>query len=221
MRSALSMVDTRRSSAKPADVFSHAGDFRWRTEALAEHITQEMASYRQVMQRNQIGFRGILDPGKWEAITMLRTVVTANADIAHQNPPDLDETIARLTGLLRLNPKDAEAYKDRGVAYMRKGRYVRQRDYLGQGVLDKAIADFTRVIWLRPEDANAYFLRGTAHKANGNLEKAIADFTAAIRINPKNAKSYIGRSVSYRQKGDANHAKADKVRFMQLAASSG
>ena len=152
---------------------------------------------------------------------MLRTVVTANADIAQRNPPDLDEAITRLTEVLRLDPKDAEAHKDRGIAYMRKGRYVRQRDYLGQGVLDKAIADFTRAIWLRPGDANAYFLRGTAHRANGNLDKAIADFTAAIRIDPRDAKSYNGRSVAYREKGEPNHAKVDKVRFMQLAESPG
>ena len=51
-----------------------------------------------------------------------------------------DKAIADFTEAIRLDPKYAEAYCNRGCAYRNKGDY------------DKAIADFTEAIRLNPKD---------------------------------------------------------------------
>ncbi len=76
---------------------------------------------------------------------------------------DLNTAISVFTKAITLNPKDAQAYRNRGVAYEIKGDY------------DKAIADFTEAIRLDPKDAKAFGGRGSVHVIMGDNEKAIAD----------------------------------------------
>ena len=61
--------------------------------------------------------------------------------------------IADFSEAIRLNPKDAVAYNNRGVAYYAKSD------------LDRAIADFNEAIRLDPKDAIAYNNRGAARGA--------------------------------------------------------
>ena len=64
------------------------------------------------------------------------------------NHGDCEKAIADYTEAIRLDPKDAKAYYNRGVAYGEKGER------------DKAIADFTEAIRLNPKMAWAYIFRG-------------------------------------------------------------
>ena len=64
---------------------------------------------------------------------------------------DYDKAIADFTEAIRLNPKIAKAYNNRGLAYENKGDY------------DKAIADCTEAIRLDPKFAEAYHNRGAAY----------------------------------------------------------
>ena len=61
-----------------------------------------------------------------------------------------------------LDPEDAEAYFDRGLAYAEKG--------------DRAIADYDQAIALDPQFALAYNNRGIAYGQRGDLNRAIANF---------------------------------------------
>ena len=100
-----------------------------------------------------------------------------------------DKAIADYTEAIRLDPKFAEAYYNRGVAYENKGEY------------DKAIADYTEAIRLDPKYAEAYNSRGFAYGNKGEHDKAIADYTEAIRLDPKYANAYYNRGVRLREEG--------------------
>ena len=63
---------------------------------------------------------------------------------------DFDALICCCNEAIRLDPKDADAYCYRGVAYGDQGEH------------DNAIADFTEAIRLDPKCAAAYLCRGEA-----------------------------------------------------------
>ena len=92
---------------------------------------------------------------------------------------------------IRLDPKDAIAYYNRGRAYANKGDH------------DKAIADYTEAIRLKPEVAEAYYDRGVAYANKGDYAKAIADSTEAIRLDPKYAWAYCNRGVAYEKRASS------------------
>jgi tetratricopeptide (TPR) repeat protein len=111
-----------------------------------------------------------------------------------------------ITRAIRLDPKEAFAYNDRGNAYLTKedlpraiadyteairlnSKYV--SPHIGFRLLylnrngnnadwDLAIADCREAIRLDPKNARAYYYRGQAQ----DLEKAVADYTEAIKLNP-------------------------------------
>ena len=74
-----------------------------------------------------------------------------------------DEAIVEFDEAARLDPKYAQAYTDRGLAYARKGD------------LDRALADYNEVLRLDPKLALAYAGRGNAYAKKGDLDRAFAD----------------------------------------------
>ena len=86
---------------------------------------------------------------------------------------DFDKAIADCNEAIRLDPKYALAYNNRGNAWHDKKNY------------DKAIADYNEAIRLDPTYAFAYNNRGDAWYDKKDYDKAIADFNEAIRLDPK------------------------------------
>jgi tetratricopeptide (TPR) repeat protein len=78
---------------------------------------------------------------------------------------DYDKAISDHNEAIRLDPKNANAYINRGLTYEDKGDY------------DKAISDHNEAIRLDPKKVGAYFNRGLAYQAKGDYNKAIADYT--------------------------------------------
>jgi regulator of sirC expression with transglutaminase-like and TPR domain len=74
---------------------------------------------------------------------------------------------------IRLNPKNPEAFYNRGVAFGQTGQY------------DRALADLNEAVRLKPNDPDYFTNRGSAHYWTGERNKAIADYHEAIRLNPK------------------------------------
>jgi tetratricopeptide (TPR) repeat protein len=91
---------------------------------------------------------------------------------------DLDRGIIELGHAIALNPRNANAYRERGLLHGRK------RDY------DHAIADFDKVLSLSPDDARAYYLRALAWHRKGEPRRAIHDFDKAAELDPANAAVY-------------------------------
>jgi len=109
---------------------------------------------------------------------------------------------------IQLNPKFAEEYYRRGIAYAQKGRY------------DEAIAELTEAIRLIPNWAQAYYSRGVTCGYKGNHDSAIADFNEAIRLNPNLAAAYYGRGCAYWHYGQKVKAEEDFAQAKRLGYAS-
>jgi tetratricopeptide (TPR) repeat protein len=73
-----------------------------------------------------------------------------------------------------LNPKDADYFRQRSSAFLKR------KDY------PHAIADLTTAIGLANKPKAEYFLRGAAYEDIGQKDKAIADFQASLLLDPDN-----------------------------------
>ncbi len=87
-----------------------------------------------------------------------------------------DQAIDNYSKAIKINPKLAKAYNNRGVAYIWKKKY-----YL-------AIADFSKAIELDPKNGKAYNNRAIAYSYEGETDKALKDLKKAqslgIAVNP-------------------------------------
>lgn len=98
---------------------------------------------------------------------------------------------------IRLDPKNAKIYIDRGIAYFRRHE------------LDRAIGDFNQAIELDPTIASAYEWRGATYLKKGDSNEGIKDFGRAIELDPTNVIVRINRANVYRGKGEFQKAIAD------------
>jgi tetratricopeptide (TPR) repeat protein len=150
-----------------------------------------------------------------------------------------DKAMDDYTQAIRIDPRYAVAYINRGLIFYRKDD------------MDSAIADYTRSIEINPKDPMAYNNRGNAYKKKGALDnaladyddaikldkrpvairfanrgnvwldkgeidRAIADFDEAIRIDPDFPAAFTGRGLAYEKKGDVERAKADFTESLKL-----
>ena|GEM_PF-2434371 len=106
---------------------------------------------------------------------------------------------------IQLNPRDAEAFRERGIAH------------LGLGELDQAVSDFNQAIELNADDAEAYVQRAAARRLAEDYEAAIRDFTRAIEIDPDNAGYYFDRAWTHERLQNYDDAIADLTRALELS----
>ena len=95
------------------------------------------------------------------------------------------EAIPHYDKAIQLNPRYADAYFSRGLAYTELGQYKR------------AIEDYNDAIRLNPGDALAHDSRGFAYAGLGQYERAIEDYNGAIRINPRYARAHARRGLAW------------------------
>ncbi len=133
--------------------------------------------------------------------------VTMEADAAFK-VGDYDLAIAKYTEALKRNPKKANAYNGRALAYRQKKDYVH------------ALADFGEALRLKPEDF-VYYNRGIALQDNGDDASAIADFTKALKLAPKGTNvlrtdCLLARAHSWFNEQKAEPAMADLNAVIKL-----
>jgi tetratricopeptide (TPR) repeat protein len=97
----------------------------------------------------------------------------------------LDAAIADLTETLRVRPRYASAYLNRGIAYYERNQPDDQR---------LAVLDFNEVIALNPRNERGYYHRALAHIRAGPSglpsEEWIADLRQTLAITPSYASVY-------------------------------
>ena len=92
--------------------------------------------------------------------------------------------IADYTEAIRLDPKYAKAYNNRGAAYKAKGQH------------DRATSDFTEAIRLNPEDAEAHnglawLLATCPRRASHDGPRAVDHATTACELTKWNTGNYL------------------------------
>jgi tetratricopeptide (TPR) repeat protein len=95
------------------------------------------------------------------------------------------EAIAVFTKVLAVDPKSAEALKERAEAYTQEGN------------LDEALKDLNQAVSLSPQDPWGYFKRGMVKFSLGDFQEAVGDMTRAIEINPEGPLFYFARGQIY------------------------
>ena len=159
--------------------------------------------------------------------------------IDYENKEQWAESIAEFNKALEINPRYANAYNQRGIAYFYIGQYAKAVSDYGmaieidseyadayknrglafayKGQHDKAISDYNKAIEINPKYVSAYVNRGVAYGEKQQYDKAIADYTKAIEINPKNAAAYLNRGVDYAQaKGQHDEAISDFTKAIEI-----
>ena len=94
-----------------------------------------------------------------------------------------DQTIHELDEVIRLNPKDAAAYLNRGYAYYKKGEY------------DKAIDDFDSAVRLCPNYETDFINSEFAHGRMEAIEAAIELLDNMIGSPPESAADFYYAGV--------------------------
>lgn len=97
------------------------------------------------------------------------------------------EAIALFTEVIKLDPKSARDYNNRGLVYFQNGQW------------DKAILDYNRALELNPNLDSAYNNRANYYAAAGMFLEAILDYDLALDLNPTNTRAWINQGITFRE----------------------
>jgi Flp pilus assembly protein TadD len=107
------------------------------------------------------------------------------------------------------NPKMAEAYNNRGLAFYNLERH------------QEAIQDFSQAIRMKPQYAEAFNNRGNAYYALDQYQKAEADFNKSLQLKPKYSKAHLNRGLAYFQMKKTEESCKDFRRACDLGDCDG
>jgi len=108
------------------------------------------------------------------------------------------------TKAIKIDPKNSEAYNNRGVVYTKSNQY------------ENAIMDHTKAVEIDSKNAVAYNNRGVVYTKSNQYENAINDYTKAIKIDPKNSVAYNNRGVVYTKSNQYENAIKDHTKAIEL-----
>jgi tetratricopeptide (TPR) repeat protein len=124
--------------------------------------------------------------------------------LALEERGDLEGALNAFTTAIRIDPRLAEAYADRGKALLVKGE------------LSRAMLDFDRAVRIQPRSAESYNNRGIARIRTGDLQGAMADFSRAVKLKPNLAEAYTNRGNLRVRTGDPAGALQDLSKAIGL-----
>jgi tetratricopeptide (TPR) repeat protein len=104
---------------------------------------------------------------------------------------------ALIEGATRSSLEVAEAYRYRGLAYLRAGEY------------DRAISDQNQSMRLNTQKLAPVLFRGLALYAKGNDRAALRDFNAVIAVDTRFAEAIYARGLVLRRLGNSEAARKD------------
>lgn len=114
------------------------------------------------------------------------------------------QALEYLDRAIEIDPQNALAYNNRGVAHFNQTRY------------NVAIGDYSKALALDPDYADAFHNRGVAHYELAQYENAVADFNEVIRLTPKRAEAFLNRGLAYKKTWRLKEAMADYNHALQL-----
>jgi tetratricopeptide (TPR) repeat protein len=158
--------------------------------------------------------------------------------LVHVANGSLDRALEELTETVRLDPRNADALRERAALFLRRsdakravadftqalqiepgmaGAHLgRGQAHLRLGKLEQALGDFSEAARLAPWDWQPLYRRGLAHVARRQHEQAVADFTEAIRLAPEMPDGYLQRALACTQLGQLDRAIGDYTEQIRL-----
>ena len=122
---------------------------------------------------------------------------------------DLVNAMKEYDAAVKLNPKDPQAYNNRGTVHLQQGQYA------------PAVQDYTSAIAADPSDDAAYNNRAMANFRLGKIDQSVQDFTMAIKLRPNYADAYESRGIIYYAQDKTELAFADFSRAVSSEAEIG
>jgi tetratricopeptide (TPR) repeat protein len=89
------------------------------------------------------------------------------------------EALRAFASAIELNPGDARAYLNRGMAFERLDN------------IEQAISDYTRALELSPRDAKIHYIRGITLWRQGRTEEALKDIRPAAELGYLSARNFL------------------------------
>ena len=89
------------------------------------------------------------------------------------------EALRAFASAIALNPGDARAYLNRGMAFERLDN------------IEQAIADYNRALELSPRDAKIHYIRGITCWRKGQAEEALKDIRLAAELGYLSARNFL------------------------------
>ena len=151
---------------------------------------------------------------------------------------EINMAIEAYSHAIDLNPDNADAYINRGAAYIKEGKHdlaiencnkaIQLRPdyaltYSNRGVAydkkdehDLAISDYDKAIELKPNYADAYNNRGNVYKAKRMYDLAISDYDKAIELKPNYADAYYNRGIAHNVKDEHSLAIKNYNKTIQI-----
>ena len=198
------------------------------------------------------GWQNVVD-GIWETVDAMRVQADLSSESAQNNQlgewvfqqgnflfmlKQINMAIEAYSYAIDLNPNNAAAYNNQGIAHDDKGEvdkaikdynkaiklnpnYVyaynnRGIAYRRKGEIERAIEDYNTAIELKSNYAEAHYNRGNVYNDNGETELAIKDYNKAIKLDPNDADIYCNRGNAYFKKGEINLTIKDYNKAIKL-----
>jgi Flp pilus assembly protein TadD len=89
------------------------------------------------------------------------------------------EALRAFASAIALNPGDARAHLNRGMAFERLDN------------IEQAIADYNRALELSPRDAKIHYIRGITFWRRGRTEEALKDIRLAAELGYLSARNFL------------------------------
>ena len=118
---------------------------------------------------------------------------------------DYNKAVICYTNLLGLVDQDLEFFYNRGLCYLKLGRY------------QKSISDFEKTIELDKKFFLGYLHLGEAYYESGNYEASLKSYKKAKKLNSHSQQVYVGLAKAYFAKGKKSSAKKSYKKFKELS----
>ena len=140
-----------------------------------------------------------------------------NLGIQSLNSKDYKLAIYYFTEVIKLNPKNYQAYYNKGLAkyYLADNKKENKEEY--NKLMNEAIEDYNKAIELNPNLSEAYNNRGIVKSKLGNYKESIEDFNKAIELNPDYYKAYSNRADSKMNLEKYEKALKDFIKAYELS----
>jgi tetratricopeptide (TPR) repeat protein len=188
--------------------------------------------------------RGDLERGR-KAAEAAAKLITENPQLRStalvargQYRDDQSERLADFTEAIRLDPRNVDAWRERGLQYLLQENFAQAvedfsqlldlapEDVVGlQAVaralfreekLDEALHYINKAIEVQPDRPTGYMLRAQIQVWRDDITAALSDLGRALDIQPGETRALVFRASLWYRQGKVDYAKADLERALDL-----